>query len=70
MTSFLSYVLNVLDDNYNVKHVSTIDFLEKMSSDNFLISMAINGNNDIIMIREDGPNVYVCDSSGKLKHKF
>ena len=63
-----SYVLNVLDDSYNVKHACTLDFLKRQSR-RFYINMAVNKDNDIIMIRDDDPSVYVCDNSGKLKHK-
>ena len=65
----ITYVLHVLDDGYNVKHVGTFDFLEQINQVLF-IKIAINENNDIIMIRDNDSNVYVCDNSGKLKHKF
>ena len=64
-----SYVLNVLDDRYNVKHACTLGFLEKQSQHS-CIDMSMNKNNDIIMTRYDDPSVYFCDNSGKLKHKF
>ena len=62
-------MLHVLDDGYNVKHVGTFDFLEQIYQVLF-IKIAINENNDIIMIRDNDSNVYVCDNSAKLKHKF
>ena len=66
-----SYVLNVLDDSYNVKHACTLGFLEKQCrSQHSCIDMTINKNNDIIMTRYDDPSVYFFDNSGKLKHKF
>ena len=67
-----SYVLNVLDENYNVKHVCRFDFFE-LTKPNFhvvWITLSINRNNNIIMIKEDDSNVYVCDNVGQLKHKF
>ena len=69
-------VLHVLDDCYNVKHVGTFDFLKGIVDfleDIFefeIIKMAVNKNNDIIMIRQSDSSVYVCDNSAKLKHKF
>ena len=64
-----TYVLHVLDDDYNVKHVGTLAFLDKINR--FLwISIAINKDNDIVMIKEDDSSVYTFGNSGKLKHKF
>ena len=69
-TDLVGYELNVLDDSDNVKHVFALDFLEKNSDRYPFICMSINKNNDIIMIRDGDPSVYVCDNCGKLKHKF
>ena len=65
----ITYELHVLDDGYNVKHVERLDFLEKKIGYE-IINIAINKNNDTIMIRDGDPSVYVCDNSGKLKRKF
>ena len=65
----VTYVLHVLDDGYNVKYVRTLDFFENICTF-FFVNIAINGNNDIVMIREGNNSVYICDNSGKLKHKF
>ncbi|CAB3984545.1 Hypothetical predicted protein [Paramuricea clavata] len=32
--------------------------------------IAINKNNNIIMIKGNNPHVYICDNTGKLQHKF
>ncbi|CAB4010058.1 Hypothetical predicted protein [Paramuricea clavata] len=63
----ISYVLNVLDDTYNEKNRCTLNFLRATGSG---IKLAINRNNDIIMIKNDDSYVYVCDNSGDLKFKF
>ena len=63
------YVLNVLDDSYNVKHACTLGFLEKSESE-LPLYITINKNNDTIIIQHDDSGVYVCDSSDKLRHKF
>ena len=65
-----SYVLNVLNESYNCKHVCSLDFLEEHSDRYPTMDMAINKNNDIIMTRNNNRSVYVCGNSGKLKHKF
>ena len=69
-TDLVGYELNVRDDSYNVKHVFVLDFLQENSKRYPTIEMSINKNNDIIMIRDHDPSVYVCDNCGKLKHKF
>jgi hypothetical protein len=62
-------VLHVLDENYHVKHDScTLDFMDANVLS--LVSIAINKNNNIIMIKEQDPHVYICDNTGKLQHKF
>ena len=62
------YVLDVLDENYNVKQDSfRLEFLEVS---NHYVRIDINKNNNIIMIKGGDPQVYVCDNTGKLKHKF
>ena len=65
----ITYVLHVLNDGYNLKYVGTLDFFENICTF-FFVNIAINGNNDIVMIREGNNSVYICDDSGKLKHKF
>ena len=63
-----SYVLpNVLDDTYNVKQRYTLNFVKATGSG---MKLAINNNNDIIMIKNDDPYVYVSDHSGHLKFTF
>ena len=34
------------------------------------VNVAINKNNDIVMMKVNDPNVYVCDNTGRVKHKF
>ena len=62
-------LLHVLDENYHVKHDScTLDFMEASALS--LVSIAINKSNNIIMIKEQDPHVYICDNTGMLQHKF
>ena len=67
LTYVKSYVLDVLDENYNVKQDSfRLEFLEASNH----VRIAINKNNNIIMMKHGDLQVYVCDNTGKLKHKF
>ena len=63
-----SYVLYVLDEHYTVAQKWMLDFFEGTCGD--LVRIAINKNNNIIMVKVDDPNVYICDNTGKLRHKF
>ncbi len=63
----ITHGLCVLDENYHVKQECVLDFLEKSD---FRIRIAINTNNNIIMIKQNDPHVYVSDNNGKLKYKF
>ena len=63
-----SYVLDVLDENYNVKQDSRrLEFLEATGCN---IRIAINRNNNIIMIKGNDPQGYIFHYTGELKHKF
>jgi hypothetical protein len=63
-----NFVLHVLDENYHVKHDScTLDFMDASFNS---VSIAINKNNNIIMINHEDPHVYICDNTGTLQHKF
>jgi hypothetical protein len=65
------YVLNVLDENYNVKNDCRLDFFQVTCTslgDVHLVFIAITENNNIIMIKSHGP-LYICDNAGQLKHK-
>ena len=65
-----SYVLNVLDKNYNVKHDGRFDFFQVTSPGLDVVWITINGNNNIIMFKVRDLHIYVCDNVGQLKHKF
>ncbi|CAB4035157.1 Hypothetical predicted protein [Paramuricea clavata] len=62
------YVLSVLDENYSAKHDYILDFLQGRSLGYKAVKIAINRNNNIIMMK--GDYLYVCDNVGQLKHKF
>jgi hypothetical protein len=65
-----NFVLHVLDENYHVKHSCTLDFMETNITFAYRVSIAINKSNNIIMIKDDDPHVYICDNTGMLQHKF
>ena len=61
-------VLYVFDENYNIKHVSVLHFLDgrKLPS----VKIAVDKNQNLYMISGGDNQVYVCDNEGKLKFKF
>ena len=67
-----SGMLFVLDKDYNIIHSTTLGFLDgtKIHVASDWVNIAVNKNNDIVMMKVDDPNVYVCDNTGRLKYKF
>jgi hypothetical protein len=63
-----SYKLYVLDGNYNIKSERTLDFLKRTGYE--MIKVAINWENNLVMIKLHDPDVYIFDRDGTLKHKF
>ena len=69
-TSETSVSLYVLDEHcFHVKHTSQLNFLPNLDE---TLSLAINKNNNIVMVSiYHAPTpVYVCDKTGRLKYKF
>lgn len=64
-----SYALNVFDMNFNVKCDRELDFIDA-ETEYHATMIAVNGNDNIILIKYKDPYVYICDESGKLKHLF
>ena len=66
--------LYILDEHCTrVKHKSTLHFLSKLGKFRFQsVKMAVTKNNDIVMTPSeyDVHDVYICDNTGQLKHKF
>ncbi|CAB4017669.1 Hypothetical predicted protein [Paramuricea clavata] len=64
------YMLNVLDgvDYKPTRDCGMLDFLGKTEIN--LMNIAINNKNNIIMIKNNDPHVYICSNSGKLQWKF
>ena len=63
------YALYVLDhENYNVTGKCVLDFVDTRCYHG--IKMAINYNNDIMIIQPYDPHLYICDSTGQVKYKF
>ena len=66
-----SYVLDVLDENYNVKQDShRLEYFDTTGSDHAII--AITKKNNIVVIQDYyvDPQAHICDNIEKLKHKF
>ena len=64
--------LYILDEHTRVKHKSTLHFLSKLGEFRFIMKMAVNKNNNIVITPAlcDDHYVYICDNTGQLKHKF
>ena len=66
-----SYALYILDENYNLKQEYKLDFLDACAEFRYdHVRIAINKNNDIVLNKEEEPEVFMCDNRGNLKHKF
>jgi outer membrane protein assembly factor BamB len=64
-----NYMLDALDENYNVKQDSSrLEYLK--ATKYYAVKIAITKNNNIVVIQDDDPQVYICDNTGKLKNKF
>ena len=62
------FVLYVSDENYNVKLVSDLNFLETEEYKD--VKIAVDQNENLIIITSWNNQVYVCDNTGKLKFQF
>jgi hypothetical protein len=62
------FVLYAFDGNYNIKHVSVLDFLARTGFRDVYI--AIDKNQNLIMLTEWTDRVYICETTGKLKFQF
>jgi hypothetical protein len=62
------YALCVLNESYSVTGNCTLDFVDTRCYHG--IKMALNHNNDVVIIQPYDPHVYICDSTGQLKQKF
>ena len=63
------FVLYAFDEKYNIKTVCVLDFLhtEKAWSD---VNIAVDKNQNLIILNDWNTQVYVCDNTGKLKFQF
>ena len=65
------FVLYVLDESYHVQHYSCkLDFMQAIDIHFYGVRIAINKDNNIIMINGYDPHVYIFDNTGMLQHKF
>ncbi len=63
------FVLYIFDENYNIKHVSVLDFLDAAESYPD-VNIAVDKNQNLIIITRWNNQVYVCDNLGNLKLQF
>ncbi len=64
------FVLYIFDENYNIKHVSVLDFLH--AEKHRYVNIAVDKNQNLIMLTNGNNHrqVYVCDNLGNLKLQF
>jgi hypothetical protein len=63
-----NFVLYAFDENYNIKHVSVLDFLERGQYK--YVKIAVDKNQNLIMLTHWNDQVYICETTGKLKFQF
>ena len=63
------FVLYIYDENYNIKHVSVLDFLEEAGKYPY-VNIAVDKNQNLIMLTSWNNQVYVCDNLGNFKFQF
>ena len=62
------FVLYAFDENYNIKNVCVLDFLHKEEWSG--VNIAVDKNQNLIMLTNWNNQVYVCNNMGKLKFQF
>ncbi len=62
------FVLYTFDENYNIKHVSVLDLLS--AGKYRYVRIAVDKNQNLIMLTSWNNQVYVCDNLGNLKSQF
>jgi hypothetical protein len=55
------FVLYALDENYDIKHVSVLDFLE--ASKYRYVNIAVDKNQNLIMLTNWNDQVYICETT-------
>ena len=61
------FVLYAFDENYNIKNVCVLDFLDSVYTH---LNIAVDKNQNLIMLTRGDNQVYVCANTGKLKFQF
>ena len=64
------FVLYAFDENYNIKHVSVLDFLDVNDDEYRFVYIAVDKNQNLIMLTNWNDQVYICKNTGKLKCQF
>ena len=63
-----NFVLYIFDENYNSKHVSVLNFFPARVLPHVII--AVDKNQNLIVLTNWNNQVYVCDNFGKLKFQL
>ena len=63
-------MLYAFDENYNIKHVSVLDFLDAAGTLFPKVYIAVDKNQNVIMLADWNDQVYICENTGKLKFQF
>ena len=63
------FVLYTFDENYNIKHVSVLDFLDAAGAFPE-VNIAVDKNQNVIMLTDWNDQAYICKNTGKLKFQF
>ena len=62
------FVLYAFDENYDMKQVSVLDFLDGRRLR--YMDIAVDKNQNLIMFTDWNDQVYICENTGKLKFQF
>ena len=62
------FVLYAFDENCDIKNVCVLDFL--YADEYTRLNIAVDKNQNLIMLTSRDNQVYVCDNTGKLKFQF
>jgi hypothetical protein len=64
------FMLYAFDENYNIKHVSVLDLLDAAGTLFPKVYIAVDKNQNVIMLTDRNDQVYICENTGKLKFQF
>jgi hypothetical protein len=67
----VEFELYAFDENYNIKNVSVLDFLVLDNAEiHARVNIAVDKNQNLIIVTNWNDQVYICENTGKLKFLF